>query len=153
MGCEWAGTKYKLKTTRFLKITRLRFWNSPLGKTETKISLKYIENFHRTTSKIKRSVCNSGGLVTRKAGILFLACIPFVPDQYIGKYQLFNSVGLSFHMPRHKILSSLCNRKNGKSTTEKYCFIFHKMLWWSDIAARKKKKKKHIQLQISQEWH
>lgn len=107
---------------------KIEVLKQPLGKTETKTSLKYIQNFHRTTNKIKRSVCNSGSLVTRKAGILFLACILFVPDQYIGKYQLFNSVGLSFHMPRHKILSSLCNRKNGKSTTEKYCFIFLKML-------------------------
>lgn len=118
MGCEWAGTKYKLKTTRFLKITRLRFWNSPSGRTEKNISLKYIENFHRITSKIKRSVCNSGCLVTRNAGTLFSACIPFVSDQYIGKYQLFNSMGLSFHMPRHKLLSPWCNRKNRKSATE-----------------------------------
>lgn len=118
IGFEWAGTKYNPKTIKFLKITRLRFWNSTSELTGAKISFNCSENLHRFTSKAKRSVCSSRSLVTRNARTFFLACILSVINHYRDKHQLFISMGLSLHTPRHKLPSPWHNRRNTKSTIE-----------------------------------
>ena len=115
---ELSRNTYELKNTKFLKITRLGFWNSPSGSVGAKITLNFYDSLHRFTSRTKRYICNSEGLIISNVRGFFLACISSLTNPYIGMLQLFISVVPSLHMPRHKLLSPWHGRQNRKSATK-----------------------------------